>query len=157
MRRDFRLNVLSPGYRENSDGWSFDGKDCLTASIHSFLSASYLCGYKDYWDRLIQSIPISEQLELIALISKKLSNRTAAEKNRRSLLELEGLGAEIWQGVDVQKYIRYYNHERLHTTLGDLTPVAYEKRNLKVSNFRGQVLSLNNGAANDDLLPFAVY
>ena len=31
--------------------------------------------------------------------------------------------------IDVQKYIRYYNHERLHTTLGDLTPVAYEKRN----------------------------
>lgn len=37
--------------------------------------------------------------------------------------------------IDVQKYIRYYNHERLHTTLGDVTPVAYEKRNLKVSNF----------------------
>tara|TARA_Y100001934_G_C12258235_1_gene728624 strand:+ start:398 stop:1246 length:849 start_codon:yes stop_codon:yes gene_type:complete len=37
--------------------------------------------------------------------------------------------------IDVQKYILYYNHERLHTTLGDLTPVAYEKRNLKVSNF----------------------
>ena len=37
--------------------------------------------------------------------------------------------------IDVQKYIRYYNHERLHTTLGDLTTVAYEKRNLKVSNF----------------------
>lgn len=37
--------------------------------------------------------------------------------------------------VDVQKYIRYYNHERLHTTLGDLAPVAYEKRILKVSNF----------------------
>ncbi len=37
--------------------------------------------------------------------------------------------------VDVQKYIKYYNHERLHTTLGDLSPVAYEKRNIKVSNF----------------------
>ena len=37
--------------------------------------------------------------------------------------------------IDVHKYIRYYNHDRLHTTLGDVTPVAYEKRNLKVSNF----------------------
>lgn len=37
--------------------------------------------------------------------------------------------------IDVQKYIRYYNHDRLHTTLGDLTPVAYEKRNIKVSNY----------------------
>jgi hypothetical protein len=28
---------------------------------------------------------------------------------------------------DVEEYIRYYNHERLHTTLGDLTPINYEK------------------------------
>lgn len=37
--------------------------------------------------------------------------------------------------IDVQNYIRYYNHERLHTTLGDIPPVAYEKRKIKVSNF----------------------
>ena len=37
--------------------------------------------------------------------------------------------------IDVQNYIRYYNHERLHTTLGDISPVAYEKRIIKVSNF----------------------
>lgn len=28
---------------------------------------------------------------------------------------------------DVDAYIRYYNHERLHTTLGNLTPINYEK------------------------------
>ncbi len=37
--------------------------------------------------------------------------------------------------MDVQNYSRYYNHERLHTTLGDISPVAYEKRIIKVSNF----------------------
>ena len=37
--------------------------------------------------------------------------------------------------IDVHKYIRYYNYDRLHNALGDVTPVAYEKRNLKVSNF----------------------
>ena len=37
--------------------------------------------------------------------------------------------------IDVQNYIRYYNHERPHTTLGDISPVAYEKRIIKVSNF----------------------
>jgi putative transposase len=37
--------------------------------------------------------------------------------------------------IDIQKYIRYYNHERLHTTLDDNTPVAYEKIIIKVSNF----------------------
>ena len=29
--------------------------------------------------------------------------------------------------VDVEEYIRYYNHERLHTTLGDLIPISYEE------------------------------
>ena len=34
---------------------------------------------------------------------------------------------------DVEEYIRYYNHERLHTTLGDLTPINYEKLQSQVS------------------------
>ncbi len=34
---------------------------------------------------------------------------------------------------DVEEYIRYYNHERLHTTLGDLTPIDYEKLQSQVS------------------------
>ena len=36
--------------------------------------------------------------------------------------------------IDVYKYIGYYNHDRLHTTLEDMAPVDYEKSNLKVSN-----------------------
>ena len=34
---------------------------------------------------------------------------------------------------DVEAYIRYYNQDRLHTTLGDLSPISYEKLQLKVS------------------------
>ena len=37
--------------------------------------------------------------------------------------------------LDVEEYIRYYNHERLHTTLGDLTPISYEKLQSKVSGW----------------------
>ena len=29
--------------------------------------------------------------------------------------------------MDVEEYIRYYNHERLHKTLGNFTPINYEK------------------------------
>ena len=35
--------------------------------------------------------------------------------------------------LDVEAYIRYYNQDRLHTTLGDLSPINYEKFQLKVS------------------------
>jgi hypothetical protein len=57
--------------------------------------------YKQY----IKPISITEQLELIALISKKLIVRTDVKEEKRSLLELEGLGAEIWEGVDAQQYV----------------------------------------------------
>jgi putative transposase len=34
---------------------------------------------------------------------------------------------------DAERYIRYYNGERLHITLGDLTPISYEKLQSQVS------------------------
>ncbi|QHS27628.1 transposase (plasmid) [Piscirickettsia salmonis] len=35
---------------------------------------------------------------------------------------------------DVEAYIRYYNHDRLHTANGNLSPINFEKSQLKVSN-----------------------
>ncbi|WP_446009824.1 hypothetical protein [Candidatus Electrothrix sp.] len=54
----------------------------------------------------IKSISPAEQLKLISLISSNLvvESRIKSTK-RRSLLELEGLGAELWQGVDAQSYV----------------------------------------------------
>jgi putative transposase len=37
--------------------------------------------------------------------------------------------------MDVEEYIRYYNHERLHTTLDDLTPINYENLQRQVSGW----------------------
>ena len=33
---------------------------------------------------------------------------------------------------DVEAYIKYYNRERLHTSLGDLSPIEYENSFTKV-------------------------
>ena len=58
------------------------------------------------YQRYIEPIPVAEQLQLIALVTKKLATQSKyIEDNKRSLLELEGLGAEIWKDIDAQKYV----------------------------------------------------
>jgi hypothetical protein len=58
------------------------------------------------YNRHIRQIPAAEQLELIVLISRKLLRQhDVGEAKQRTLLELEGLGAEIWEGVDPQQYV----------------------------------------------------
>jgi len=59
------------------------------------------------YQRHIKPIPAIRQLQLIALISQRLASHaeTTRQNNSRSLLELEGLGAEIWKGIDAQEYI----------------------------------------------------
>ena len=61
----------------------------------------------------IESIPVSDQLQLIALISQHLVQNSAAQGSQktRSLLELEGLGADIWNGVDAQEYVNKLRDE----------------------------------------------
>lgn len=67
------------------------------------------------YQQYIKPIPVAEQLELISLISRKLI-RSSEPKDRkqRSLLELEGLGAEIWKGVDAQEYVDDLRNEWSH-------------------------------------------
>ena len=48
----------------------------------------------------IKSLPAAERLRLIAVIARDVAPE--AEKTR-SIIELEGLGAEIWQGLDAQE------------------------------------------------------
>lgn len=58
------------------------------------------------YHQYIKTISVAEQLELISLISKKLIKDSKPENIKiRSLLDLEGLGADIWKGVDAQKYV----------------------------------------------------
>lgn len=46
----------------------------------------------------------ADQLRLVAELVSCLSGKL--ERQPRSLLELEGLGQEVWQGVDVDEYLR---------------------------------------------------
>lgn len=52
----------------------------------------------------IEALAPADQLRLVV----ELVSRLSGQLNRppRSLLELEGLGQEVWQGVDVADYLR---------------------------------------------------
>ena len=53
----------------------------------------------------IERLRPDEQLNLIEIISARLKTNLRRKKARHSVMELEGLGAHIWKGVDAQQYV----------------------------------------------------
>lgn len=61
--------------------------------------------YKDYL-KGIKALDINEQLNLIDALSACIKTRIGKEKiKKRNIMELEGLGAEIWKNIDTEMYI----------------------------------------------------
>ncbi|QLE57240.1 hypothetical protein [Nostoc sp. TCL26-01] len=57
-----------------------------------------------------KSLTPEEQVRLIEDLSSLISQRvTMTSQPKRSILELRGLGKEVWNGIDAQEYI---NQER---------------------------------------------
>jgi len=62
--------------------------------------------YNDYAEG-IQMLTPDEQLKLMELISVNLRKRLKENKTKKhSIMELEGLGSEIWEGIDAQDFVR---------------------------------------------------
>ena len=59
--------------------------------------------YREALSRVLLLTP-DEQLQLLADVAVMLRQQVTAEP-QHSIMELEGLGKEIWQDVDVEKYI----------------------------------------------------
>ena len=53
----------------------------------------------------VQALGPADQLRLISELVARLSGELD-RRPRRSLLELQGLGKGVWQGVDVDEYLR---------------------------------------------------
>jgi hypothetical protein len=61
----------------------------------------------ELYQRQIRPLPAQSRLRLLALMALDLAaDRRAEAPESRSLFELEGLGAEIWQGIDATEYVR---------------------------------------------------
>jgi hypothetical protein len=59
--------------------------------------------------RRVQRLSPDDQLRLLEDVASLVRREVTGQARRRSILELRGLGREIWQGVDAQDYI---NEER---------------------------------------------
>ena len=54
--------------------------------------------------RQVEELTPDEQLQLLEVLAAIVRRRTTAPP-KRSILELEGLGKDIWQGIDAQAYV----------------------------------------------------
>jgi hypothetical protein len=71
---------------------------------------------EELYDRYVKRLPPSERLRLITMTAQDLAQQTDTTEGHteRSLLELEGLGAEIWKGIDAQDYVNRLREEWDH-------------------------------------------
>lgn len=57
------------------------------------------------YEHQIRPLPLAEQLHIARRIIAEAVNSVENTALPRSLLELEGLGAELWKSVDAQEYM----------------------------------------------------
>ena len=63
------------------------------------------------YEQQIKPLPRAVRLQLLARIAQDLAVPDPIDEPEHSLLELEGLGAEIWQGIDAQQYVNELRDE----------------------------------------------
>ena len=69
----------------------------------------------DLYETQIRPLPLSERLHLAQrIIGEAAASAVSAPDRPHSLLELEGLGAELWHGMDAQEYIDELRREWDH-------------------------------------------
>lgn len=70
---------------------------------------------KELYQQQLALLPTADRLKLIELLASGLGAATAEpEPPRRNLMELRGLGKEIWEGVDAQEYVNQLREEWDH-------------------------------------------
>ncbi len=67
---------------------------------------------QDIYDRHIKSLPAGDRMQLIAITALDLAGGTPFERvATHDVMELHGLGAEIWNGIDAQDYVNALREE----------------------------------------------
>ncbi len=71
---------------------------------------------EEVYERYIKPLPPVERLHLLALTARDLAQPIVepSTKPKRSIMELHGLGAKIWEGIDAQEYVNKLREEWDH-------------------------------------------
>jgi hypothetical protein len=71
---------------------------------------------EELYQQHLKPLPSRDRLRLIEMLARELSGAETENEQppKRSLLELEGLGAEIWEGIDAQEYVNELRREWDH-------------------------------------------
>ncbi len=67
---------------------------------------------REVYELHVKRLPPEERKRLAEMIARAME--LSPNQGERSLLELEGLGAQLWQGVDAQKYVDELRREWDH-------------------------------------------
>lgn len=72
---------------------------------------------KEIYQAHVVALSEKQQLELVTMITHNLASHThrrakpAKSKKKRTIMELHGLGAELWKELDTQHYIDQLRNE----------------------------------------------
>ena len=70
---------------------------------------------QELYQQRLAPLSATDRLKLIALLARGLDEAVAPpEPPRRNLMELHGLGKEIWEGIDAQNYVNQLREEWDH-------------------------------------------
>jgi hypothetical protein len=74
---------------------------------------------EEIYQQQLRSLSTEDRLRLIAMLARDLAVSSAQpvageQPPKHSVLELEGLGAEIWDGIDAQEYVDRLRQEWDH-------------------------------------------
>ena len=60
---------------------------------------------EEVYEKYVKPLPTIERLRLLEMTAHDLALTAPLAPQKRSILELRGLGKEIWQGIDAQTYV----------------------------------------------------
>ncbi len=65
---------------------------------------------EELYEQYIRPLTVEQKLRLLVKIAEHLSAECVPNQ-LQSIMELHGLGAEIWEGIDAQEYVNQLREE----------------------------------------------